>query len=381
MGQKIAVAEPEIGELEEKYVADAMQSGWVSSLGPYLTRFETEFAEYCGTAYAPSVTNGTSALQIALRALGVGPGDEVLVPGLTFAAVAAVVVALGARPVLVDVEDATWCIDPDAARHAITPARRALVAVHSYGHPADLDPLLELCRANQMVLVEDCAEAHGAKYKGRTVGSIGDAGIFSFYGNKIITTGEGGIVTTSDAVLAERIRFLRDHAMVPNRRYFHSEVGYNMRLTNIQAAMGCAQLSQIDRFLAKRDEVLGWYRDDLSDCEGVSLNPSMAWAEPVNWMVCVRLDQPWASHRDDILADLASQGVDSRPFFVPLDQLPPYQDAPRVAADGSAAMPVATEVAAASFNLPSSTKLHRADVSTVCHALRSAMDRATGAPK
>ncbi len=350
------VSSPDIGELELKYVSEAVKSGWVSSIGEFVERFEKGFSEYCGADYGVAMTNGTDALFIALKALGVGPGDEVIIPALTFVAVPAVVLHVGAEPVLVDVHPEYWCLDPVAVERAITPKTKAIVVVHVYGHPADMDLIMEMARKRGIKVVEDCAEAHGAKYKGKTVGSIGDVGCFSFYGNKIVTTGEGGMTVTNDADLAAKMRFLKDHAMDPNRRYYHPEAGFNCRMTNIQAAMGCAQLERIEALQNKRAKILNWYREALSGVDWISLNPRMSWAEPVNWLVCALLSDELAARRDEILAELRSNGVDTRPFFVPVQEMPPYSRCRVVGTEGDST-PVTKRLSQTGFNLPSSPRL------------------------
>jgi perosamine synthetase len=361
----IPVAIPDIGELEEQYVLEAIRSGWVSSIGPFVDRFEREFANFCEVEHGIAMSNGTDALLVTLRALGIGPGDEVVVPALTFAAVPAVVAQLGATVVLADVQPECWCIDPRAIERAISERTKAIVVVHLYGHPANMDPILELAKHKRIAVIEDCAEAHGARYKGRRVGSIGDAGCFSFYGNKIITTGEGGMVTTNNTELSERVRFLKDHAMHLSRRYFHTEVGYNCRMTNIQAALGCAQLQRIDEFLARRNEILQWYRDALADCPYITLNPSIGWAEPVNWMMCAVLGEKFETERDSIISGLKNNGIDSRPFFVPISVLPPYQSAIAFGAEGNGDH-IAKMLGRRGLNLPTSVCLDKNTVHTIC---------------
>jgi perosamine synthetase len=321
------------------------------------------------------MTNGTDALFIALKALGVESGDEIIVPSLTFVAVPAVVVHLGAEPVIVDAHPDYWCLDPTAVERAVTKRTKAIIAVHVYGHPADMDPILEITRPRGIAVVEDCAEAHGAKYRGKTVGSIGDVGCFSFYGNKIITTGEGGMAVTDDPELARRMRFLKDHAMDPKRRYFHPEAGYNCRMTNVQAALGCAQLERIDELSAKRAQILNWYRDALTDAGPVSLNPAMPWADPVNWMICALLSGGPAARRDEILSQLRVRGVDTRPFFVPAEQMPPYSACRVVGARGDGA-PVSARLSTAGFNLPSSPALTPDEVHFCSDALIRAIEDA-----
>jgi perosamine synthetase len=366
----VPVAVPDIGDLEQRYVAEAMRSGWVSSIGEFIGRFESGFADFCEARHGIALANGTVAVEVALKALGVGPGDEVVVPALTFAAVGAVVVHLGAEPVLADVDPDCWCIDPVAAANALSPRTKAVVVVHSYGHPADLDRILVPCRARGVRVIEDAAEAHGARYRGRRVGALADAGCFSFYGNKIFTTGEGGMVVTNDDDLAARVRVLKDHAMDPSRRYYHLEAGYNFRMTNVQAALGCAQLERAAKFMQRRAEILNWYREEMGAVPEVRLNPKMSWAEPVNWLVSALLDEPLAAGRDALLSDLRREdGIDTRPFFVPMGEMPPYRSARRVAAVGEG-NPVAERISRGGFNLPTSVDLDRAGIARIGSAVR-----------
>lgn len=369
----IPIAEPFLTDLETRYVAEAMASGWISSLGPFLKRFEESFARSIGTSSAVSVSNGTAALELSLAALNIGPGDEVIVPAHTFAAVPAVVVRAGATPVFVDVEPDYWCIDPELAVGAITGRTRGIIAVHSYGHPADLAPILDAAERLGVVVVEDCAEAMGARYQGSTVGSFGTTAAFSFYANKVITTGEGGMITTNSPAIAERLRFLRDHAMEPGRRYFHSAVGYNARLTNIQAAIGCGQLERLRGLLQRRAEILELYRQRLADVPGIIINPVMPWAEPVNWMVSVLLPSDCGTRRERVMQSLSSAGVDSRPFFIALTDLPPYARYRRVGRPGEDSAPVASRLATFGINLPSSPRLTDWQVETVCDAFLAAV--------
>lgn len=372
----LPVAEPSVGEREVAYVHEAVASGWVSSIGAFVDRFEQDFAAFCGTRHAVAISNGTDSIFLALRAMGIGPGDEVVVPALTFAAVGAVVHHVGATPVLADVHPDHWNLDPVAVERALTPSTKAVIAVHLYGHPADMDPILALCRPRGIAVIEDGAEAHGARYKGRTVGSIGDVGSFSFYGNKVITTGEGGALVSDDAELLARVRHWKDHAMSPERRYYHTEAGYNCRMTNLQAALGVAQLERAPELLAWRARLLGWYRDALADVPGLTLNPHLDWAEPVNWLVCAVLEPALAPTRDRLLAALRTQGIDTRPFFVPMADLPPYAACLAVGADGEGA-PVAAWLGAAGFNLPTSERVTEADVRRIADALRREIPAAT----
>lgn len=358
----IPVFEPWLSEQVRRYVLDCVESGWISSLGEYVPRFERAFSRFCGTAYGVATANGTTALHLALATLGIGPGDEVLVPDLTFVATANAVRYTGATPVLVDVDPATWGMDPDQARRKLTPRAKAILPVHLYGHPVDVDPLLDLARRYGLWVVEDAAEAHGARYKGRRVGGLGHLGCFSFYGNKIVTTGEGGMVVTDDPALAEQLAFLRDHAMDPKRRYYHPTVGFNYRMTNIQAAIGCAQLETIDEILDRRRRIAEAYTRGLKGIPGLGLQPRADWAEPVCWMASVLIEEGFGRDRGEVIAGLRERGVDSRPFFVPLHELPPYR--------AEARYPVAEALGRQGLNLPSGTRLTPEAIQTVCGALR-----------
>jgi perosamine synthetase len=358
----IPVFAPWLSENVRRYVLDCVDSGWISSLGAYVGRFEREFARFCEAEHAVATSNGTTALHLALATVGVGPGDEVLVPDLTFVATANVVRYTGATPVLVDAHPVTWTLDPEDARRKVTPRTRAVIPVHIYGHPVDLDPVLELAARHGLAVVEDAAEAHGARYKGRRVGALGRVGAFSFYGNKIVTTGEGGMLVTNDAALAERATFLRDHAMDPKRRYYHPEIGFNYRMTNIQAAIGCAQLEQVETILDRRKAIAAAYQAGLAGIPGLTGPPAESWAESVYWMYSVLVEPAFGLDRDAVRDGLRARGIDSRPFFVPLHELPPH----RVAAP----FPVATALSRRGINLPSGTGLALDEIATVCRALR-----------
>jgi perosamine synthetase len=359
----IPVFAPWLSENVRRYVLDCVDSGWISSLGQYVGRFERDFAAFCEASHAVATSNGTTALHLCLAALDIGPADEVLVPNLTFVSTANVVRFTGATPVLVDSEPRTWNMDPVDARRKITPRTRAIIPVHLYGHPVDLDPLVALAAEHGLDIVEDAAEAHGARYKGRRVGALGRIGAFSFYGNKILTTGEGGMVVTNDPKLPERATFLRDHAMDPRRRYYHPEIGFNYRMTNIQAAIGCAQLEQVDAILARRKVIADAYETGLAGIPGLTPPPAEPWAESVHWMYSVLVEPEFQTSRDAVIAGLRARGVDSRPFFVPLHQMPPYRlDAP---------FPVSTSLSGRGINLPSGTGLSLEEIATVCAALRA----------
>ncbi len=317
------VSEPSFTGNERDYLLDAFESGWISSKGDYIERFELEFSKYVGTKYGISTSNGTTALHLAIRALGLGRGDEVIVPDLTFASPANAVIYEGAAPVLVDVKREYWGIDPSAVERAITDRTKAVIAVHLYGHPSKMDQLLRICKERDIKLIEDCAEAHGARFQDKVVGSMGDISCFSFYGNKIITTGEGGMALTNDHQLADSMQKLRDHGMSREKRYWHDMVGYNYRLTNLQAAIGLAQLEHIERKISKKRWIASEYAKYMP--ENIRIQPQMPWAFNVYWIPSFIIEGT-ANHKviDFIMKDLLKIGIETRPIFYPLHQMPPY---------------------------------------------------------
>ncbi len=365
----IPVSAPVIGAREIEYVTDAVRSGWVSSIGPYVERFEKAFAAYLGVEHAIAVSNGTVGLHLALHGLGIGPGDEVLVPDMTFVATANTVIQTGARPVFVDVDPETWCMDPEAARRAITPLTKAIVPVHLFGHPANMDDLLQLAVENKLQLVEDAAEAHGAEIGGRKVGGLGHAGVFSFYGNKIITTGEGGMVVTHDGELAARLRYLKDHGMSPERRYYHTELAFNYRLTNLQAALGLAQLEQIEDFIARKRAIFKQYAQILSGIPGAQLNVERPNARNVFWMVSLVLGDEITLDREEMGAQLRARSIDWRPFFVPMHTLPHLANYRTVGRAGPGC-PVSKRLGRRGLSLPSGCDLDPEAVQYVAETVR-----------
>lgn len=315
MDKFIPVSEPSITQKEISYVLDAVKSGWVSSLGHYINEFEKRFAEFVGTKYALTTSNGTTALHLALVSVGIKKGDEVIIPDLTFVATANAVTYTGAKPVMVDVEQDTWCIDLKCFKKAIRKKTKAIIPVHLYGHPANMDKINKIACEHGLYVIEDAAEAHGAEYKGKMVGSLSDCGVFSFYGNKVITTGEGGMITTDNEELYEKAKYLRDHAMSKEKRYWHTEIGYNYRITNLQAALGLAQLERIEELILKKRQIFKWYKELLQDIEGIRLNPEKKGVKNVFWMVCLVLDKDFKIGRDELIKKLKEKGIDTRPFF------------------------------------------------------------------
>lgn len=366
----IPISAPALVGREKEYVADCVESSWISSCGKYVEQFERDFAEFCGARHAVSCCNGTAALHLALLALGVGPGDEVIVPTLTFVATANAVTYCGAKPIFVDVDPHLWTLDPDAVERAVTARTRAVVAVHLYGHPADMDALDDIARQRNLYVVEDAAQAHGAEYRGRRVGSLGALASFSFYGNKIISTGEGGMVTADDDALAARTALFRGQGMDPERRYWFPVVGHNYRMMNLAAAVGVAQLERIEWHLARRFEVADWYRERLRDLPQLHWQATAKNARGVPWLFTVTLDDDVPLERDDVMSRLLRRGVETRPIFYPMHVLPPYRGEAPVAR-----FPVADRLSARGLSLPTHANLTEEDVAYVCDALRECLDR------
>jgi perosamine synthetase len=361
MNQFFPVSRPSLTALESEYVSRAVQSGWVSSIGEFIGAFEIGFARFVGAKHAISVSNGTAALHLALAAIGVGQGDEVIVPDLSFIATANAVLMCGATPVFADIDRENLCLSPADLERCLTPRTRAIVPVHLYGNPADMDAINSFAAQHDLFVIEDAAEAHGAAIHERRVGSLGYCATFSFYGNKLLTTGEGGMITTNDSVLAERCRSLRDHAMSKVKRYWHQERGYNYRITNLQAALGCAQLERADELIEGRRAVCNWYRRELSRVEGIAVRRASSWATPAPWLMCVEIEGEDGNRRDDLMQRLKEHGVDTRPYFYPMSDMPYFERADT---------PVAHEMAQRGINLPTYVGLTEADVAAIGRVVR-----------
>jgi perosamine synthetase len=356
------VSAPDLSGNEEAYLVDALRSTWISSSGKYVDRFESQFAGLVGTRYASSAANGTVALHLALAALGVGPGDEVIIPTLAYIAVANAVKYTGARLVLVDVEPQTWCLDPSKIESSITAQTRGIIAMHAYGHPCDMDAINNVAKAHRLWVVEDAAEAHFALYKGRTAGSLADIATFSFYGNKIITSGEGGALTYNDESLHHTIRMLRSQGMDWTRRYYHPIVGYNYRLTNIACALLCAQIERWEGMVARRNAIFSSYSSRLSQIPGIGLQPVAAWATPAPWLFCITVDKSlFGSDRDTLAALLQDRGIETRPFFMCIHHMPPYRQH-----RGTGRFPVSEQLSRVGMNLPTFYGMSDDAVRQVC---------------
>lgn len=363
---RLPVARPSLSGNARSYVLDCLDTNWISSHGRYIGEFEAAFARYCGVKHAVATCNGTVALHLALVAMGVQPGDEILVPTVTYIATANAVRYCGATPVLVDVIPDTLNIDPQAAERKVTSRTRGIIPVHLYGHPAEMDAVGAMARRHGLFVLEDAAEAHGAEYHGHRTGSLGRCASFSFFGNKIVTTGEGGMVTTDDDDLAAALKLYRGQGMDINRRYWFPVVGYNYRMTNIQAAIGLAQLETIDTALADRRRLAGWYNAALSGLRDELVLPiERPSVKHVYWMYTVYLRRGDGGRRDAVMRRLDEMGIETRPVFHPMHVLPPYRE--------EALYPVADLWAQRGINLPTHGFVTQSDVERVAAALKGAL--------
>jgi perosamine synthetase len=360
----LPVYEVDLDGNEETYVLDCLRSGQVSSLGAYVERFEGAFAHFCGTDHAVATTNGTAALHLVLAALGLGPGDEVLVPALTFVATANAVRYTGAHPVFVDSDPVRWTLSPEDLERRIGPRSRAVIAVHLYGRPANMAAIAAVARAHGLWVVEDAAQAHGAEIDGKRVGSFGVAGTFSFFGNKLMTSGEGGMITLGEPTLRQRLASLRYHAVSPRGRYWHDEIGFNYRMTNVQGAIGLAQLERLEARFARKEGIGQRYRALLDDVRGISLPEPIPGTRCAPWMYTVLVDEGFPLSRDALAARLLARGIDTRPFFHPISSLPAYRSGER--------HPVAEALAGRGLCLPSSPRLSQEQIERVAGAVREA---------
>ncbi len=364
--KRISIAQPKLAGNERKYVLDCIDSNWISSIGKYIGAFEEIFAKFCDVKHAIATNNGTTALHLALVALNLQPGDEVLVPTVTYIATANAVSYCGATPVLVDVCADTMNIDPEKIEEKITSKTKGIIPVHLYGHPAEMEAINDLAKKHGLWVVEDAAEAHGAEVLGRKVGSLGTCATFSFFGNKIITTGEGGMVTTNDDELAEKLRLFRGQGMDPKRRYWFPVVGYNYRMTNIAAAIGVAQMETIDKALASRALLAKWYNEAFAKFEDQIILPKeRPWAKHVFWMYTIFLREGDESRREKVRQFMDEMGIETRPVFYPMHSLPPYAE--------DSSYPVANLWAQRGINLPTHQDLTQNDVKHIVETLITAL--------
>jgi perosamine synthetase len=372
----IPVNAPLLDGNEKRYLAECIDSGWISSEGPFVARFEQAFAACIGRAHGVAVCNGTAAIEAGLFALGVGPGDEVIMPSFTIISCAVAALRLGATPVLVDIDPATWCMDPAQVAAKLTARTKVVMPVHIYGHPVDMDPLLELRAGHGFKILEDAAEVHGAAYQSRRAGgrwlkcgAMGDAAATSFYANKIITTGEGGMVLADDPAVAARARSYRNLCFQPGQRFLHTELGYNFRLTNLQAAVGLAQVERIEEFIAIKLRLADCYRRGLAAVPGLRFMTVMPWARSVYWMYAVELAAGGLDART-VMERLAQRGVATRPFFLGLHEQPVLRERGLFAGEK---YPHTERASRLGFYLPSGLTLTEAQVGQVVAALAESL--------
>jgi perosamine synthetase len=346
---------------ELAYLTDCICQGWVSSKGAYVKKFEAMLASWCRVRYAVAVSSGTGALHLALLAMGIGPGDEVIVPALSYVASANAILYSGACPVFVDIDPQTWNLNLSLVEAKITRKTKAIMVVHLYGHLVEMDRLLEIARKYQLWVVEDACEALGAEYKGLQAGAIGDVGCFSFYANKLITTGEGGMFVTDNDVLAEKVRSLRNQAAY-GRGYHHTQIGFNYRMSNLEAAVGVAQMEQIEKFIAARSRVVQLYDQFLEGIPGISFYQEPAWGKNVCWLYSVIIEDDYGLSRDGLINRLEEGGIESKPFFEPLTTLPHFFN--------GEAFPVAQSLSGKGISLPSSINLGVEQVEYITRIIR-----------
>lgn len=366
----IPVCEPTLKGNELKYVIKCIKTNWISSSGEYIKKFEDGFSKFCNTKYGIACSNGTTAIHLALESLGIGKGDEVIIPTFTMIATANAVIYSGAKPVLVDSEKETWNIDVNKIEEKVTKRTKAIMPVHIYGHPCDMDPIQEIAQKHKLFVVEDAAEAQGTEYKGRKTGSLSDIACFSFYGNKILTTGEGGMCVTNNKKIAEKARLLRNHAFVKHR-YLHKELGFNYRMTNIQAAIGLAQVENAEKLVAARIKNAMIYNSLLRDVEGVRLPPKKNWAKNVYWMYGILIEKEFGLSRDEVMKQLCERGIETRAFFVPMHKQPLYKRNDERFPDTNGHYPVAEELSRKGLYLPSSSSLTKKQIYDIVKTLKS----------
>jgi perosamine synthetase len=361
----IPVNEPLLNGNEKKYLAECIDTGWISSEGPFIKKFEDEFALKVGRQHAVAVCNGTAALEIAIEALGIAAGDEVIIPAFTIISCASAIVKMGGIPVLVDSNTKTWNMDVTQVEKKITKKTRAIMAVHIYGLPVDMDPLLALTKKYGLKLIEDAAEAHGLTYKGKPCGSFGDISVFSFYPNKLITTGEGGMVVMNDDALAEKCRSLRNLCFVAGKRFVHEELGWNMRMTNIQAALGLAQLERWDEHVARKRQMGNLYASLLKNSKKFTIAPSSTeYADNIYWVFGVLMKN--GAEAETITKKLAEKQIGTRPFFYPMNLQPVFRKKGWYTNEN---YPVAEGLYKYGFYLPSGLTLTDEQIRTVAKTL------------
>jgi len=361
--ERIAINKPSITELEIEYVNDAIRNGWGSKCYDYIYRFEKEFAQYQDSKYSLATSSCTGAIHIALMALGIKPGDEVIAPDITWIASVEPILYIGAKPVLVDVLPDTWCINPASVEKAITEKTKAILVVHLYGNLVDMDAIMSIAKKHNLVVLEDAAEGLGSEFKGRKAGSIGDAGVFSFHGTKTISTGEGGIIVTNREDVLQRSKILNDHGRNPKigKTFWMEEYGYKYKMSNLQAAMGCAQIERAEELINKKREIFSWYETLLAHLP-CQLNPELPGTKNSYWMPTAIIDKSVNFNRESFFELMKENNIDSRPFFYPLSSLPMFEKRPE--------NKVAYDIYERGINLPSHHDLNREQIEYVCSVIK-----------
>lgn len=365
MSIKIPVYQPSLSGNEKKYVNDCLDSTWISSKGKYINKFESKFAEFINVNYATTVSNGTVALHLAMVALNLGPGDEVIVPTLTYIASVNSITYTGSKPVFVDSLQGTWQVDPKDIEKKITTKTKAIMVVHLYGHPCDMEEIMRIAKKHNLLVIEDCAEAFGSEYNGKHVGTFGNISTFSFFGNKTITTGEGGMVVTNDKVIFNRLVHLKGQGLAENRQYWHDVIGYNYRMTNICAAIGLAQIEQADKFIAKKRQIADKYKERLKGFP-ITFQDENSNCKHSYWMINILLENN--KKRTDLSKFLQDNGVETRPMFYPIHTMPMYNEKHQT-------LPIAESLSVRGINLPSWPDLSTDQINFICKLIRTFFEK------
>jgi len=366
----IPVAEPLVTERDIELVNEALKSGWISSAGKFLDLFEERWAAYCGMPYGIAVSNGSVALDVAVSLLDLKPGDEIIMPTFTIVSPAQSVVRAGGVPVLVDSDPRTWQMDAGQIEARITPRSKAILVVHIYGHPADMDPILDIARRHELIVIEDAAEVHGAEYKGRRCGGLGDISTFSFYANKLVTTGEGGMVLVRTTEMAERARSLRNLCFQKKQRFLHDELGYNFRLTNLQAALGVGQIERMEQIIARKRAIAAMYNESLKDVPDIQLPGEDVWASNVYWVYGVVLGEEIGLTALQLSERLRQRGIETRPFFLGMHEQPVFQQMGLFCGER---YPVAERLARQGLYIPSGLTITDQQIDEVAAALKECL--------
>ncbi len=368
--ERIPISGPWITEKEIDYVTDAVSNAWYANANIYHERFEKAFSDYIGVRFSISLPSCTSAIHLSLLALGIGPGDEVIVPDVTWIASAAPITHVGATPVFADIDSRTWCLSSQSFEECITKKTKAVIPVDLYGNMPEMDAIRNLAKQYGIAVIEDAAEAVGSEYKGKKAGSFGDTGVFSFHGSKTITTGEGGMLVTDRKDLYDRAMFLRDHGRKPgDKMYRNTEIAYKYKMSCLQAALGLAQLERIEDLLARRRQIFSWYQRELVDLKDVTLNNEATSTKNTYWMITMILDPKFGMDKDRFIGLMNEKSIDCRPFFRPLSFIPAYKDLEQ-SQHARRRNKVGHEISRYGINLPSGLNLTEEKVRYVCSALK-----------